>query len=335
MGANSTRHVVLYTSGSVLVAVVTLAVLVPADGLPTGAIVFAALLAAVMAPSTLRRTLDSARRATGHLASGAPDTDEGDQDERVERRVAARAAQLERRLMVAYEQRRGAAHARLTEGLVRELRTPIGVVHSSAEMARRMLPTRTGGEAPTLAKCLDLCESASERAMGLLRSLEALSQLETGDGSACDPRSVIGRAVECLAPRLGEAGTSIELDLAPVPSLVMPAPLFQRLVTHLLVNAVEAMPDGGRIDVALSGTLEGGVELAVQDTGAGIPSELRHRIFEPFFSTRESAEAAGLGLSVSRAVAEEHGGRIDLDGSYRGGARFVVTFARQVVGTTS
>lgn len=324
-----------FVSDSVLITGASLAVLAPADALSAGAIVLVGLLAAVMAPATLRRTLDAARLSTDDLAEGEPGAGGDEWDERVERRAMARAAQLERRLMVAYEQRRAAAHARMTEGLARELRGPIGVAHSSAEMARKALSTRSGGEPRTLARCLDLCEAASEQAMGLLRSLEAPGRPEGCEGGSCEPRSVVGKAVEHLAPGLREANASVELDLAPVPSLALPASLLHRLVTHLLVNAIEAMPRGGRIDVALLGTPDGGMALVVQDTGAGVPAELQHRIFEPFFSTRHGAGAAGLGLSVSRAVAEEHGGRLELDGSYRGGARFVVEFGRRAAGTTS
>lgn len=324
-----------FVSDSVLITGASLAVLAPADALSAGAIVLVGLLAAVMAPATLRRTLDAARLSTDDLAEGEPDAGGDEWDERVERRAMARAAQLERRLMVAYEERRAAAHARMTEGLARELRGPIGVAHSSAEMARRALSTRSGGERRTLARCLDLCEAASEQAMGLLRSLEAPGRPEGGEYGACDPRAVVGKAVEHLGPSAQEADVTIELDLAPVPTLAMPSSLLHRLVTHLLVNAVEAMHEGGRIDVALVGTFDGGVALVVQDTGAGVPAELRHRVFEPFFSTRHSAGAVGLGLSVSRAVAEEHGGRLELDGSYRDGARFVLEFTPQAAGSTS
>jgi len=202
-------------------------------------------------------------------------------------------------------------------------------------MARRALTSRTGDEIRTLARCLDLCGAASDRAMGLLRSLEARGQTEDREGGVCDPRLVVGHVVEHLGSRLAEAGVAVELDLTPVPSLAMPASLLRRLATHLLVNAIEAMPAGGQIDVVLVGTVDGGVALVVQDTGAGVPSELRHRVFEPFFTTRHDAGAAGLGLAVSRAVAEEHGGRLRLDREYRDGARFVVEFGGQAAGAAS
>ena len=335
------RGVTLFASGSVLTGVLTIAALAPADSVSIGAVLFAALFAAVVAPASLRRAIEPARAqrgdptSDGDLDTLAPRFRE--LDARVEHLAAERAALLEQRLLVAYEQRRAAAHGRLTDGLVRELRAPIGVAHSSAEMALRALTARSalGEQGRAMARCMELCEAATGRAVALLRSLEEIAQPVGGECGACDPLSVIRRSVDLLSPGMEAAGISVHQDLAPVPSLSIQASLLHRTVTHLLANAIDAMPDGGRIDLALSGTIDGGVALTVQDTGPGVPAELCHRIFEPFFTTNDSALAAGLGLSISRAVVEEHGGQIELDGSFRDGARFVVEFANRVSGTTS
>ena len=96
----------------------------------------------------------------------------------------------------------------------------------------------------------------------------------------------------------------------------------QQVVNALLENAAEAMPGGGTVRLTTQ-EVAGGVELAVQDEGAGVQDYVAARLFEPFFTTKR--DATGLGLAVSRRVVEAHGGTITLDPSTRGqGARFVV-----------
>jgi two-component system, NtrC family, sensor histidine kinase HydH len=84
------------------------------------------------------------------------------------------------------------------------------------------------------------------------------------------------------------------------------------------MNAIEAMPQGGRLEVATRAR-DSGVEVIVSDTGPGVPAALRDRIFEPFFT--DKAGGTGLGLYLSRQLVEAHGGRLELAAS-EGGARF-------------
>jgi signal transduction histidine kinase len=84
------------------------------------------------------------------------------------------------------------------------------------------------------------------------------------------------------------------------------------VLLNLLWNAVDAMPNGGRIGVS---TRRGGREvcIAVRDSGVGIPAEILPRLYDPFFSTKRRRGGTGLGLSVSYGIVEEHGGRFEVD----------------------
>jgi PAS domain S-box-containing protein len=110
-----------------------------------------------------------------------------------------------------------------------------------------------------------------------------------------------------------EAGVFIDADQDQI----------QQLLLNLVLNALDAMPRGGTLDVVLCPPLDGRVELRVLDTGPGIAPQLLSRIFEPFVSSKETG--LGLGLAVSRRIAEDHSGTLSASNRPGGGASFVLT----------
>jgi two-component system, NtrC family, sensor kinase len=102
------------------------------------------------------------------------------------------------------------------------------------------------------------------------------------------------------------------------------ANLLQQILVNLLVNALQAIGDQGRVTVTTGAAASGRVQVAVSDTGPGVPPELQGRIFEPFFTTKPEGQGTGLGLSICYRIAEEHGGSIHYEPAPGGGASFVV-----------
>jgi signal transduction histidine kinase len=102
----------------------------------------------------------------------------------------------------------------------------------------------------------------------------------------------------------------------------MDAHLMRQAVLNVMVNAVQAMPDGGSLTVRAR--VEGAalVRLEIEDTGAGIPEEIRHRIFEPFFTTRPTG--TGLGLAVVKRIVEDHAAAVTVETVEPCGTRFVL-----------
>jgi signal transduction histidine kinase len=88
------------------------------------------------------------------------------------------------------------------------------------------------------------------------------------------------------------------------------------VLVNLVLNAMQAMPGGGRLRIRARSAGGDVVRLEVQDTGPGIPEDARPRVFQPFFSTREGG--AGLGLALCKRVVEQHRGRIDFETSPSG-----------------
>ena len=95
---------------------------------------------------------------------------------------------------------------------------------------------------------------------------------------------------------------------------------------NLLINAADAMPAGGEVEVTVEALPEA-VHLTVTDGGSGVPAELKERIFEPFFTTK-GAKGTGLGLSLCRSIVERHGGRLWVEDVTPRGSRFVIVWPR-------
>jgi PAS domain S-box-containing protein len=102
-----------------------------------------------------------------------------------------------------------------------------------------------------------------------------------------------------------------------------------QVLANLVVNACDAMPDGGRLVMRCGFQNEAEVFLEVTDTGVGIPEDARGKVFEPFFTTKESDKGTGLGLSVVRAIIESFDGHIDVDSREGQGSTFRVVLGRR------
>ena len=124
-----------------------------------------------------------------------------------------------------------------------------------------------------------------------------------------------------LTQRLGVEWGPVRKGVAELACI--PEPL-RRAFSNLLRNASEAMQGRGTIDVSLA-IANGSLTVAVADHGPGIPAELRHQVFEPYFTTK--ADGTGLGLALVRQAVEAHRGTLSVSETPGGGATFTVTFA--------
>lgn len=103
-----------------------------------------------------------------------------------------------------------------------------------------------------------------------------------------------------------------------------------QIMLNLVTNALHAMKEGGTLNIwfGLSTEDDHTVRLIVEDTGSGIPEEIRQKVFQPFFTTKGAGEGSGIGLTVVRRLTEEHGGRIQVKSETGKGTRFVLDFPR-------
>jgi two-component system, NtrC family, sensor kinase len=139
-----------------------------------------------------------------------------------------------------------------------------------------------------------------------------------------DIGALVEQVCEISRPALRAANVEIRVDTkGPLPSLFADPVQLELALFNLVSNSLDAMPDGGRLEITALATAEG-VRLVVADSGTGIPADILSRIFEPWVTTKPPGRGTGLGLSITRDAITSHGGVIDVRSEPGQGSVFTV-----------
>ncbi len=237
------------------------------------------------------------------------------------KRVEERTAELKTAQDQILRTRRLAALGSLGAGLAHELNNPMTAITGYLAILRKQAPA-DGPQAEMIAR-------AQEQAGRVARVVEDLRSFADQERSVSGQRFSLGRtvnsALSLYEERLRSSGIDLETHIDErLPDAQGDPVQIQQVVAHLVENAINAMPSGGRLEVSL-GTVDGdALRLRVSDTGKGIPAPIRERIFDPFFTTKEQQGQVGLGLSVSHSIVEAHHGRIVVESEEGVGAAITV-----------
>jgi signal transduction histidine kinase len=225
--------------------------------------------------------------------------------------------ELNRRLVAAYTE-----IAKLAGGLAHEIKNPLSTIRLNMELlAEDFADAETPRERRMLAK-IQLVERECTRLQNLLDDFLSFAKLRTLRLEATDLNSEIERALAFFAPKAHESGIEVVTYLDPeLPSVSLDAEVFHGALLNLLLNAQQAMPDGGQLTVRTRPSAMG-VALELIDTGEGMDDETLSRVFEAFFSTK--SQGSGLGLPTARKIIEGHGGRINVQSELGHGTQFTI-----------
>lgn len=146
------------------------------------------------------------------------------------------------------------------------------------------------------------------------------SHREARRGSV-DVAQVLGEVCESLAPQFDAQGIAVQIDCPRIRTALADRDMLRRAVLNLVLNAVDAMPDGGDLCLTACHT-PAGLEIEIADSGPGVPPSAVEHLFEPFFTTKSTG--TGLGLAIVERIAEAHGGQATVCNCPEGGAAFTL-----------
>ena len=213
----------------------------------------------------------------------------------------------------------------LAAGVAHEINTPLAVISSYAQMLAKQLKAD-----PKLSPVLDKITQQSFRAAEIANGLLNFSRTSTTEFRETNLNQVIRDTLSLLDHQFKTARITVDLALAEdLPAIHGNPGKLQQVFLNLMLNAKDAMPDGGALRIA---TLANGhVEAVVGDNGAGIAPEHLKRIYDPFFTTKTTPRpgdrrGTGLGLAVSYGIIQEHAGKIRVESALGAGTTFHLEF---------
>jgi signal transduction histidine kinase/HAMP domain-containing protein len=220
----------------------------------------------------------------------------------------------------------------LAAGVAHELNNPLGGILGYCQFAlekitKKPLKELTGEDISTYSQYLKDIEQQSKRCKAIIQSLLKFSRASVKeDFEPIDINSILKETFTFVNHQMEKHKVKLEEVLSPsLPRLSGNTSQLQQVFTNLILNAVQAMPDGGRLTVLdkLSED-KGSLEISFADTGEGISKENLSKIFEPFFTTKKVGQGTGLGLSVSYGIVKEHGGEIQVESTVGQGSTLIV-----------
>lgn len=249
----------------------------------------------------------------------------------LERKVEQRTRQLRIAEAETARSEKLASVGLLAAGIAHELNNPLTGVLTFSHLLRKKMP-----EGSQDAEDLDLVIRETKRCAGIIRRLLDFAREKAPEKKFSDINLIIENTLRIIERPAFLRDVNVTLDFdRDLPPVWLDADLIEQVVMNMLVNAQQAVEQGGDIQVRTRRVLksvspEPGrepismVEITIDDTGCGIPEENLQRIFDPFFTSKEVGKGTGLGLSVSHGIVNAHGGTIEVESRVGEGSTFRV-----------
>ena len=209
----------------------------------------------------------------------------------------------------------------LAAGVAHEVNTPLAVISNYIQMLAKQMP-----EGDPRQSIIDKIVKQTFRASEIVNNLLNFSRTGAAEAASVDVNHVVEETLSLVAHPLKTSQIQVVKELSEsLPPVHGSANKLQQVFLNLFLNARDAMPSGGMLEVRTAAH-NGSVEIEIADTGGGIAREDINRIFDPFFTTKANGRGTGLGLSVSYGIIKEHAGKIDVRSTPGKGTSFHVEF---------
>ena len=212
----------------------------------------------------------------------------------------------------------------MAAGVAHELNQPLTAIANYAHACSRLLASAQA-DPEDLREALRQIAFQTTRAADIIRRLRALARSNQGERLPAQINDLIAELQDLLQTDARVHDVRLSLELSPhLPEVLVDSPQIQQVILNFVRNSVEALehrPEGERhISIRTSVQPGGYVEIAVVDSGPGLPADIAKKIFDPFFSTKENG--TGLGLAISNSIARTHGGSVGYRANSPTGACF-------------
>jgi len=245
----------------------------------------------------------------------------------LEQRVEEKTRELKRAHEHALHTEKMASIGKMAAVLAHEINNPLSGILTYAKLLHKWIDRDAVGHHQEICDSLDLIASESRRCGDLVKNLLTFSRTTPMNLQPAGLNQVINRSLRLVQHQLDLAGIHVQPQLDPkLPQVQCDAAQIEQVVLALVMNALDAMPQGGNLWLTTSFTREPNQAcIVVRDDGSGIPAEILPRIFEPFLTTKETGRGVGLGLAISHSILERHRGTIEVQSEQGRGTTFTVT----------
>jgi len=267
--------------------------------------------------NTMSRQLDDARREINAWARTL--------EERVEQKSRELRGAQEEMLRV----ERMASIGKLAAVVAHEINNPLAGILTYAKLLKKRLSREVQPDAEKIGM-LDLVESESRRCGDIVKNLMTFARPTSMNREPADLNAIINRCVRLVQHQLDLKNIELHEMLEQIPLVRCDNGQIEQVVLALVMNAIDAMPNGGNLTLASRKSPKAEkVQIEVRDDGVGMPPDVLANMFEPFFTTKERSRGLGLGLAISRNIVDRHGGQIAVTSEPGRGTAFTITLPLQ------
>jgi len=252
----------------------------------------------------------------------------------LEQRVEQKTRELKRAHEHALHTEKMASVGKMAAVLAHEINNPLSGILTYAKLLRKWMDRQEAESDDArrtrrqeICDSLDLIASESRRCGDLVRNLLTFSRATPMNLQATDLNQVIDRTLRLMQHQLDLASIQVQPQLDPaLPHVVCDAAQIEQVLLALVVNAMDALPQGGNLWIISSSSREDNcVRIVVRDDGTGIAPEILPHLFEPFLTTKETGRGVGLGLAISHSILDRHSGSIEVQSEIGRGTTFTIT----------
>ncbi len=205
----------------------------------------------------------------------------------------------------------------MVAGISHEIRNPLGIIKSSSELLKKKMASYDPSNSIP-----DIIIEESIRLNNIITDFLNFAKPRIPNLMACDVEAVLEKNINFLASHIEKEGYTVEKYYDNnIPEITADSDMLYQAFLNILINAMQAMPEGGKIHVAIQST-DNTVKIFFEDEGEGIPQDLMEKIWDPFFTTK--AKGTGLGLGIVKNIIESHSGSVQISARPGAGARVKV-----------